>query len=285
MGGGQVGDDVGGDTARQQPLEQFGGVAGEGDRGRLRGKRTCGERQIQCLVELIADDVDDALVVPAPRLAGVGLGDQRDPTEHPRDRDGLGGAHAAEPGRDDQPAAQRAAEVLTGDLRERLVGALQHALGADVLPAAGRQAAPGDQVAPLEVIEHLRGRPAADEVGVGQQHDRRARPGRQHRDRLARLHHERVAVLDRSQRVDDRAEAVVIAGDFGVGGVDDEVVRVLGDRQVVLQQPQDRLLAPAPAAQVCADLRHARRRCWRTRSDRVRVQRAPGRRPRPAHRG
>ena len=198
VGGGQVGDDVGGDIARQQPLQQFGGVAGVGDR--LRGLGVAGagrQREVERCVEIVEACVDDALGLPPSRLLGVGLGDQRDAAEHPRDRDRLGGAHPAEPGRDDQPAAQRAAEVLAGDLRERLVGALQHALGADVLPASGGQPAPGDQVAALEVVEHLRRRPAADEVRVGQQHDRRARSGRQHRDRLARLDDERLTVFDR----------------------------------------------------------------------------------------
>ena len=182
-------------------------------------------------------------------LVGVGLGDQADAAEHARDRDRLRRAHPAEPGGHDQPPGERAAEVLARDLGERLVGPLQDALGADVLPAAGGQAAPREQVAALELVERLRRGPAADEVAVGEQDGRRARAGRQDRDRLARLDDERLAVLQLRQRGDDRIEARPVAGRLRVRGVDDEVLGILGDRQVVLEQAQDRLLAPAAAAQ------------------------------------
>ena len=53
----------------------------------------------------------------------------------------LGPAHPAESGRDDQPAGERAAEMLPGDGGEGLVRPLQDALGADIDPAARRSSA------------------------------------------------------------------------------------------------------------------------------------------------
>ena len=50
-------------------------------------------------------------------------------------------AHPAQPGGQRDRAGQRAAEPLRGDRGERLVGALQDALGADVDPRAGRHLA------------------------------------------------------------------------------------------------------------------------------------------------
>ena len=50
------------------------------------------------------------------------------------DGEGLCGSHAAEPGREDEPAGERTAEVLPPHGSQELVDALQDALEADVLP-------------------------------------------------------------------------------------------------------------------------------------------------------
>ncbi len=54
-------------------------------------------------------------------------------------------AHAAHAGGEDEAPRERAAEALLGDAHENLVGALDDALAADVLPGAGGQPAPGDE--------------------------------------------------------------------------------------------------------------------------------------------
>ena len=174
--------------------------------------------------------------------------------------------------------------MLARDLRERLIGALQHSLRADVLPAAGGQAAPRDQPAALELVEDLGRRPAPDQVAVGQQHGGRARTGRQDRNRLAGLDDQRLAIAQLTQCGDDRVEALLVAGRLGVRGVDDQVLGVLGDREVVLEQPQDRLLAPAATAQ--RRVRHgtARGPCSRPRSARARQPLQHAGRPRPGPR-
>ncbi len=233
--------------------------------------------------------------MPAPlaahRLLGVDLRDEAHAAEHPADGHRLRRAHAAQPGAHDEAPAQAAAEVLARHLGERLIRALEHALGPDVLPTAGGEAAPGDQVAPLQVIEDLGRGPAPDKVAVGQEHSRAARAGGQHRDRLARLHDERLAVAQVSEGGDDAPQALVVARRLGVGGVDHEVLRILGDGQVVLEQAQDRLLAPATAAQ--GRVRHVPRGSlgrWfgfrpPARRHRRLVRRARARRPTPGARG
>ena len=84
--------------------------------------------------------------------------------------------------------------------RERLVGALQDALRADVDPAAGRHLAVHRQALVLEIAEVLPRGPRGHEQGVGDEHARRARVRAEDADRLARLHEQRLVVLERAQR-------------------------------------------------------------------------------------
>ena len=82
-------------------------------------------------------------------------------------------------------AGERAAEPLVGDGGERLEGALQDALGADVDPRAGGHLAVHRQAEVLEPPELLPVGPVADQVGVGDQHARRPLVGAHDADRLA----------------------------------------------------------------------------------------------------
>ena len=123
----------------------------------------------------------------------------------------------------------------------------------------------------LELVEDLGRRPAPDEVAVGEQHRRRARAGREDRDRLAGLDDERLAVLERGQRAHDRLEAGVVARRLRVRGVDDELLgrsaiarlfssrrRIASARQLRQRSPVS-ARAPAAAARVRGD-EAARRR-------------------------
>ena len=152
------------------------------------------------------------------------------------------------------PAAQRPAEVLPRQLRERLVRALEDALRPDVDPRAGGHLAVHRQALPLELAEDVPGRPTADEVRVGDQHPRRPLVGPEHGDRLAALDEQRLVVGEAAQLADDRVERLPAPGRATGPAVDDERVGVLGDLrvEVVHQHPQSRLLAPAAAAQVRA---------------------------------
>ena len=93
--------------------------------------------------------------------------------------------------------ARRAAEALGGHRRERLVGALQDALGADVDPRAGGHLAVHGQAERLQPAELRPGGPVADQVGVGDQYPGRPLVGPEHADRPARLHQHRLVVGER----------------------------------------------------------------------------------------
>ena len=86
------------------------------------------------------------------------------------------------------------------DFGERLVGALQDALRADVDPAAGRHLAVHRQAAVLEIAEDVPGRPGGHQQGVGDDHARRPRMRAEDGDRLAGLHDQRLVVLEAAQR-------------------------------------------------------------------------------------
>ena len=92
--------------------------------------------------------------------------------------------------------AEAAAEVAARHRGERFVGALQDALRADVDPAAGRHLAVHRQAAVFEIAERVPGGPVRHEDGVGDQHARRVGVGAEDADRLARLHEQRLVVVE-----------------------------------------------------------------------------------------
>ena len=96
-----------------------------------------------------------------------------------------------------------AAEMLPTHLDEGLVGALHDPLAADVDPRAGRHLAVHHEALAIELVEVLPVRPAADEVGIRDQHARRIVVRAENADRLAGLDQQRLVVSERAQRCDD----------------------------------------------------------------------------------
>ena len=190
---------------------------------------------------------------PAGDRPRVAVDADRDPAVH-GDGEGLRAAHAAQAGGERDRSGQRAAVPLGGDGRERLVGALQDALGADVDPGTRRHLAEHGQPERLEPPELLPGGPLRHQVGIGDQHPRRPLMRAEHADRLAGLHQQRLVLLQVTQRADDAVEGLPAAGRPAGPAVDDELVRVLGDLrvEVVHQHPHGRLLRPALAGQAGA---------------------------------
>ena len=183
--------------------------------------------------------------VDARKAAAVHGGGQR-----------LRSAHAAQARGDDQPARQRAAEVLPGARGEGLVGALQDALGADVDPGAGRHLAVHRQAHALQLGETLPRWPSCGtRLRVGDQHARGVCVRRQHADRLAALHQQRLVVRraasERSTMASKQSQLRAALPD---AAVDDQVVGVLGHLgiEVVHEHPQRRFLDPALAVQLGA---------------------------------
>ena len=247
-----VGDDVGRDAALDQRVHDVGDVGDEADRDRL-APLLRAEHHRERLVEVVGAVLQVALAQAAVDALGVDLDDERGGAgEHAGER--LGAAHAAEAGRQHEAAGERAAEVLAPCRHERLVGALEDPLRADVLPGARRHAAEHREPGVDQLLPAGHGRPAADEVAVRDHGDRREPVRREEADRLARLHDERLVLLHRLERLDDAVEALPVARGLGGARVDDQLLGPLGVLEVVLEHAQDRLLPPALAAQLAAAL-------------------------------
>src|SRR5688572_28770264 len=106
----------------------------------------------------------------------------------------LSPAQAAEAGADDEAPREAAAEVLVRAGGERLVRALQDALAADVDPRAGGHLAVHGQAEHFETAELIPGRPARDEVRIGDQDARRFVVRSYDADGFAALDEERFVV-------------------------------------------------------------------------------------------
>ncbi len=166
----------------------------------------------------------------------------------------LRAAHAAHAAGDDQLALQIAAEMLLPGRRKRLEGSLNDSLRADVNPRAGGHLAVHDEAELLQLVELLPVRPVADQVGVADQHPRRVLVSLEDADRLARLHQQRLVVLQRLQRVDDGVVALPIARGAAGAAVDHEILRTLGDVgiEVVHEHAHGGFLPPTFAGQLIA---------------------------------
>ena len=136
--------------------------------------------------------------------------------------------------------------MLPGHRRQRLVGALENALRADVDPAARGHLAVHRQPAVFEIAEVFPGGPGRHQQRVCDQDAWRPGMRPEHRDRFARLHDQRLVVLEPAQRVDDGVEGGPAARGAPRTAVDDEIVGAFGDRgvEVVHQHAQRSFLRP-----------------------------------------
>ena len=279
MRGGLVGDDVDRGAHGQHPGQQLGGVAEQADGQRL--ARVPGRGgPAQRVVHAVGGHVQVAVLDPAGDPGRVAVDDDGHAAVHGH-RERLGAAHAAQPGGQRDRAGQRPAEPLGGHGRERLVGALQDALGADVDPRPGGHLAVHGQAERLQAAELLPGGPLRDQVGVGDEHPRRPFVGAHHPDRLARLDQQGLVALEVVQGAHDRVVGRPAAGRAARAAVHDELVGMLGHLgiEVVHQHPHGRLLRPALAGQGGAARGTDRARAgWVVGSHRwLLIDQAPGR--------
>ena len=158
----------------------------------------------------------------------------------------LRATHAAKTGRQHPPVGQVATEVHLARCREGLEGTLHDALRADVDPGASGHLAEHGQTGPLEFVELLPGRPVRHQVGVGDEHLRRHLVRPQNADRLARLHQQRLVVLERPERGNDAVKGRPVARSLARTPIDNQVLRPLGHVgvEVVHQHAEGRLLHP-----------------------------------------
>src|SRR5512142_1463448 len=203
------------------------------------------------LVHVERQAVDVADLLAAARAGLIDLDGDDDALVH-RHRERLSAAHPAQARRQDDASAKRPAEVLAGELGERLVRALEDPLRPDVDPGAGRHLPVHRQPGALERPEVVPVRPSADEVRVRDEDARRPAMRTEDADRLARLDEERLVVLEPAELADDGVEGLPAPRCPPGPAVDDEMVRVLGHFgvEVVHQHAERRLLLPALAAQL-----------------------------------
>src|SRR3974390_924094 len=166
----------------------------------------------------------------APPPPPTPAGGPKQPAGRPR------AAQAAKPGSEHETAGEIAPEMALRNAHEDLVGALNDALRADVLPVARGETAPADEILALQLVERLGLRPLADDVAIRHQDDRRLGVRPDHADRLARLHQQRLAVLHAIERRDNAVMGGPVARSAPERGIDDEVVRALGHREHALQK-------------------------------------------------
>src|SRR5918994_488449 len=195
--------------------------------------------------------VEVAGLEPTPDPLRVDLDAQRHATVH-RHGQGLGAAHAAEPGGEGDRAGERAAEAPAGDLGEALVGPLDDPLAADVDPGACGHLPVHGQPERFELAELLPAGPVRDQVGVGDQDARRPLVGSEDPHWHPRLDQHRLVVAERAQRGDDRVEGLPGSRRPSGAPVDDEVVGPLSHFgiEVVHQHPHRGLLQPAATGEI-----------------------------------
>ena len=253
VGGGLVGDHIGDHAACDDLRVEGSGVATQSDRGGA----PLGAPLVdagQSLIERLRLVIEISGVQSLVDACRVCLNDQRDgPGEAPGQR--LRATHASKSRGQHEASLEIGASEALGDPGEDLVGTLDHALRADILPRARGEAAPTDEAAALEVVEHLLACPAADHVAIGHQDERRTRVRTHQRYGSARLDDESVPRLHGLEGGDNRVVGLPVASGLAEGCVDDEVLGVFTDREHVLEQSQQPLLPPSAAAKRSF-------RCW-----------------------
>ena len=177
------------------------------------------------VVQVVGDLVEVARLEAALDPMRVDLDVQaRRPAERRGQR--LGAAHPAEPGREDGAPRQvgRAPVGLTGR-GERLVGALEDPLRADVDPRPRRHLPEHREPLGLEPAELVPGGESGHEERVGEKHARGAGMGAEDGDGLPALDEQRLVVLEPKERRDDRLQRLVAPGGPPGSAVDDEPLR------------------------------------------------------------
>ena len=160
---------------------------------------------------------------------------------------GLGASHPAETAGHNQPALERATEMVSACRGEGLVGPLHDALAADVDPGPGGHLPIHRESESLQPVKLIPRRPAADQVGIGNQDARRLWVGPKNADGLARLHEQRFVVGQTFERAHDRVKALPVPRGPAGAAIDNQLVRIFGHFRVEIihQHPQGRFLMPA----------------------------------------
>ena len=264
MGRGLVCDDVRPQAALLRTLDQFGQefgcIATDGNGHGLFALGVMGN-PLQRLVQIGCLFVHVACAQPEVDAGLLALNVER-ASARKSGGQGLCTPHAAQAGGQNPATRQVAMEVLATRFHKGFVGALDDALAANVNPAASRHLAVHHQACAIQFIEVLPGGPLGHQIGIGNQHPRRARVGAKHAHRFARLHQQGLVRLEFAQRIQNGIEAGPVARRFANAAVHHEFIGVFchGRIQVVLDHAVGRLDFPIGTVQGAAMRRPHRSR-------------------------
>ena len=192
-----VGDDVGREAALEQGVHHVGDVGDEPDRDRL-APLPRAEHQRERALEIVAAVLQVALAQAPLDALGIDLDDERSHAPASTPASGCAPPMPPRPAvRTKRPASEPPKCSRAGG-HERLVGALQDPLRADVLPGARRHPAEHREARVDQLLPAGHRRPAADDVAVGDHRDRREPVRVEEADRLARLDDERLILAPSS---------------------------------------------------------------------------------------
>ncbi len=207
-------------------------------------------RLLEGLFQAPGHHVEVAGLQPALDPVAVHLDRDQDALVHGRGQ-GLGPAHAAQAGGEDEPAPQRASEVLARGLREGLVGPLEYPLAPDIDPGPGGHLPVHHQALAVELVEMFPGGPGRDQHRVRDEDARSFEPRAEDPHRLAGLHEQGLVVPQLLQAADDGVEALPVARGLADPAVDDQVSRPLRHLGVegVHEHAQGGFLLPGAAGE------------------------------------
>jgi hypothetical protein len=156
--------------------------------------------------------------------------------------------------------------VLPGQFAERLVGALNDSLAADVDPTPRSHLPVHHQALAIEFGKMLPSGPSADEIRIGDQDARRVRESAKDSYRLSRLHQQGFVVVELLEGGNDLSVAIPIARRTARAAVHDQVLRSLSHVriEIVHQRAQCGFRMPVSTGDQRTPRRTNRRSLWST---------------------
>jgi len=252
VGGRLVRDHIRRNAAHDQLLIDIGGVPDQTDGIRRPGRLVLLDEG-HGLFERIHNGIDVANLATALGALPIDFHNQPDAFIHGYGH-GLGTTHASQAGGEHEPALERFPAPLPGKGPERLIGALQDPLSADIDPGTGRHLTVHDEALASQLIEVLPSGPMRHEVGVGNQDARGIRMSLEDDHGFPRLDKKGLVFLKVLERIQNGVERIPGARSLPPAAVDYEILRPLGDLriEVILNHPIGRFSQPGFAGELRA---------------------------------
>ena len=252
VGGSLVGHQIGKHSASEEFLIDVDGVAKECDRDRGTAAPSFVDPK-ERFIEALRRAIDVPGRLPPGDAIGPAFHHQHGGPGHDR-RKRLRAPIPPSPALRNPAPRKIAAIVLPAGLDERLEGAADDPLRADIDPRPRGHLTVHHETLALELVEVLARRPFADEVRVGDQHARGVFVGQDDADRLAGLDQEGLVVRERLQFGYDAIERRPVTRRLSTPAVDDEFLRAFRHLgiEVIHQHPQRTFRLPAARIEAAA---------------------------------